>query len=84
MDDASKAWLKQNIFQTLLEKFKADSETKFFKEKTYLMLGKSGIERMRSFGQSLARLTDYLVDTHEREIIMILKDACNDYVQALT
>lgn len=90
MADASKAWLKRQIFQTLLDKFKAESVAKFFKEILYLEFAlllvndveKSGSERLRSFGQGLARLTDSLVTTYGGEIILILKDAVNDYVLA--
>lgn len=90
MEDAAKASLKRQVFQTLLEKFKAESVTKFFKEILYLELAlllvnvvdKTGNDRLRSFGQSLARLMDSLVSIYGGEIILILKDAVNDYVQA--
>lgn len=89
MDDASKVWLKTKAIQTLLEKFKAASMTKFLKEILYLELGlllmmeteKSGVNRLKPFGQNLARFTDSLVATYGGEIVLILKDVVDDYVE---
>lgn len=89
MDVASKAWLKEKIIRTLLEKFKADSVKKFFKEILYLEMGllavkeveKQGIDRLKSFGRNLARFMDSLVETYGGEIVLIVKDAVKDYVQ---
>lgn len=89
MDDTSKVWLKTKIPRTLLEKFKAISMTKFFKEILYLELelllmmepDKRGMNRVKPFGQNLARFTDSLVSTYGGEIVLILKDVFGDYVE---
>lgn len=89
MDDASKVSLKRKMFQTLLEKFKAESITKFLKEILYLELGlllllevdKRGMERVKPYGQKLARLTDSLVAKYGGEIVLILKDVVDEYVR---
>lgn len=90
LSDLSKAWLKEKNFKFLLEKFKGESVTKFFKEILYLELGlllvkeikKSKFERLRPFGQSLARLIDSLVEKYGGEIILMVKDAVSEYVQS--
>lgn len=87
-DNVSRAWLKEKTFRTLLEKFKAESATKFFKEAVYLELGlllvkeieKPKMERLKPFGRSLGRLTDTFVEEYGGEIIFILKDSVKAFV----
>ncbi|XP_037041055.1 uncharacterized protein LOC119077840 [Bradysia coprophila] len=89
MDDASKVWLKTKSLQTLIEKFKVESATKFFKEILYIELGllmmsdgeKRGMSRLKPFGQNLARFTDNFVAKYGGEIVLILKDVVGDYVE---
>lgn len=89
INDSSKSWMKKQIFQTLLGKFKAESVTKFFKEILYLELAflfvdvveLKGIERLRSFGRILARFIDFLAGTYGCETICIVKNTVNDFLQ---
>lgn len=79
---------KALICQTLFEKFKAVSTTKFFKEILYINLALllvaevkyEGIERLRRFGRSLARSVDASVDQYGGEWIFIAKDTIKLFV----
>lgn len=87
VDNVSKVWLKRKVLPNLLEKFKAESMTKFFKAILNLELGlllangTEGTERFKPFAENLARLTDSLVEKYGAEIVLILKDVISDYLQ---